>query len=98
MPFGIEFYIDDIDDSKLIYQVIIDNPDYELNNVKVLVIHNVKTNDIFPSVGIVVDKTVTINEDNKGIILMGYIDETNDIEFKVLVETNNNKYIYQYSY
>ena len=78
MPFGIEFYIDDIDDSKLIYQVIIDNPDYELNNVKVLVIHNVKTNDIFPSVGIV--------------------DETNGIEFKVLVETNNNKYIYQYSY
>lgn len=97
LPCKIEFYIDNVNENRIIYQVIIDEPSYELKNVKALVVHNAKTKDIFPSIGIV-DEPITLNQDNKGIILMGYIDKTSDIEFKVLIETDTEKYLYHYSY
>ena len=96
IPFDIEFYIDNVNENRIIYQVIIDNPKIETDNVTALVIHDGETNDIFPSVGIVDDK-VDLNID-KGIILLGYVDQTSNINFKVLIETNNNQYVYQYKY
>ena len=96
IPFDIEFYIDNVNENRIIYQVIIDNPQIETDNVTALVIHDGKTNDIFPSVGIV-DEPIDLNID-KGIILLGYIDQTSDINFKVLIETNNQQYIYEYKY
>ncbi len=96
IPFDIEFYIDNVNENRIIYQVIIDNPQIETDNVTALVIHDGKTNDIFPSVGIV-DEPINLNID-KGIILLGYIDQTSDINFKVLIETNNQQYIYEYKY
>lgn len=96
IPFDIEFYIDNVNENRIIYQVIIDNPQIETDNVTALVIHDGKTNDIFPNVGIV-DEPIDLNID-KGIILLGYIDQTSDINFKVLIETNNQQYIYEYKY
>ena len=96
IPFDIEFYIDNVNENRIIYQVIIDNPKIETDNVTALVIHDGETNDIFPSVGIVDDK-VDLNID-KGIILLGYVAQTSNINFKVLIETNNNQYVYQYKY
>lgn len=96
IPFDIEFYIDNVNENRIIYQVIIDNPQIETDNVTALVIHDGKTNDIFPSVGIV-DEPIDLNID-KGIILLGYIDQTSDINFRVLIETNNQQYIYEYKY
>ena len=96
IPFDIEFYIDNVNENRIIYQVIIDNPQIETDNVTALVIHDGKTNDIFPSVGIV-DEPIDLNID-KGIILLGYIDQISDINFKVLIETNNQQYIYEYKY
>ena len=48
------------------------------------------------SKGIIVDETINLNE-QKGIILMGYINKTEDINFKVLIETDQ-KYVYTYNY
>ena len=95
IPFDIEFNIDNVNENRIIYQVIIDNPKVDASNVKALVIHDAKTEDIFPSVGIV-DETINLNE-QKGIILMGYINKTKDINFKVLIETDQ-KYVYSYNY
>lgn len=95
IPFDVEFNIDDVNENRIIYQVIIDNPKVDASNVKALVIHDAKTEDIFPSVGIV-DETINLNE-HKGIILMGYINKTEDINFKVLIETDQ-KYVYTYNY
>lgn len=95
IPFDIEFNIDNVNENRIIYQVIIDNPKVDASNVKALVIHDAKTEDIFPSVGIV-DEAINLNE-QKGIILMGYINKTEDINFKVLIETDQ-KYIYTYNY
>ncbi len=95
-PFDVNFYIDEVNEERLIYQVIIDNPQIEASEVLALVIHDGKTEDIFPSVGIVDDK-VNLKEE-KGIILIGYVQKEEEIKFKVLVETNNNQYIYEYKY
>ncbi len=96
IPFDINFYIDNVNENRIIYQVIIDNPKVEANKVKSLVIHDVVTKDIFPSVGIV-DEEINLNEE-KGIILIGYVDKISDINFKVLIETEDNKYFYTYNY
>ena len=96
IPFDIDFYIDNVNEERIIYQVIIDNPKVEATSVKALVIHDVKTDDIFPSVGLV-DDPINLNEE-KGIILIGYVNKTKDINFKVLIENENNKYIYEYNY
>ena len=95
IPFDIEFNIDNVNENRIIYQVIIDNPKVDASGVKALVIHDAKTEDIFPSVGIV-DETINLNE-QKGIILMGYINKTEDINFKVLIETDQ-RYVYNYNY
>ena len=97
LPFDINFYIDSVNEERIIYQVIIDNSKINLSDVKALVIHDAYTTDIYPSIGIL-DDTTSLNEDNKGIILIGYANKTKDINFKVLVETNNNKYFYSYNY
>ena len=96
IPFNIEFNIDNVNDNRIIYQVIIDEPKVEATNVKALVIHDVKTKDIFPSVGIV-DEPIDLQKE-KGIILIGYVDQTDDINFKLLIETEDNQYIYEYNY
>ena len=95
IPFDIEFNIDNVNENRIIYQIIIDNPKVDASSVKALVIHDAKTEDIFPSVGIV-DETINLNE-QKGIILMGYINKTEDINFKVLIETDQ-RYVYNYNY
>lgn len=97
VPFDVNVYMDEVNESKWIYQVVIDNAKEELKNIKALVIHNVKTQDVFPSVGIV-DEPITLNEKTKGINLIGYVDKKEAIEFKILVETNNQKYIVIYNY
>ena len=38
IPFDIEFYIDNVNENRIIYQVIIDNPQIETDNVTALVI------------------------------------------------------------
>ena len=96
IPFNIEFYIDNVNENRLIYQVIIDNPQIDADSITALVIHNGETSDIFPSVGIV-DEKVNLNEE-KGIILLGYVNQTSNLVFKVLIETNNQQYIYEYKY
>lgn len=95
MPFKVEFYIDD-SDSLMVYQVVIDEAEYELDNVKAIVIHNVKTDNIFPSIG-VVDDTINLDSNTKGINLIGYV-EKQDVQFKVYVEIADKSYTYIYNY
>lgn len=95
IPFDINFYIDDSEEI-LIYQIIIDNSRLELNDIKAIVIHDVKTDNIFPSIG-VVDEPIDLNSEVKGINLIGQTSKQ-DIEFKVYIETNNTSYAYIYRY
>ena len=93
IPFDISISIDEFTNAEYMYKVIIDNPKKELKNIEALVIHDMPTEDIYPSSGIFDDKynllPNDINKDinnAKGIILIGYINDNKDITFKVLVK------------
>lgn len=100
IPFSIQVYLDKLLDDEISYRVIIDNPKYDLFNVEALAIHNIETNDIFPSIGIFDETVNLVNEvkninDTKGIILTGYISTELDLdefdaEFRVLVKYSDS--------
>lgn len=100
LPFSIEIQYDKVDD-EVRYQVIIDNPVQDIKNIKALAIHNMHTDDIFPSIGIFDDKVDLLKDKSpSGVILVGYIPYEGEIEdlncqIKVLVEyeIDNNKNI-----
>ncbi len=100
LPFNINISIKKLTEEKAMYQVIIDKPQYLLYNVKAIVIHNKKTDDIFPSLGIVDDSVnlaSSLKENfSKGIILTGYLDNNvvNNTTFKILIEYSLNDKVY----
>lgn len=112
IPFSIDITVNKLTDDELSYHVIIDNPLVDVRNMKVLVVHDVMTDAIFPSVGIV-DESVSLTNDKdkvdlennivKGIALVGYlpIDINSDILFKILIEyldeKNNKETVYYVS-
>ena len=80
-------------EEKISYDVVISNPKENMNNVKVIVVHNYYTEEVFPSIGLI-DKTTSLKvgdgEDNQ-IKLSGTIETTNDIanldlELKILIK------------
>ena len=62
------------------YQVIIDKPKKDLKNIEAIATHDQQTDDIFPSIGVFDKKEELLKNDKNGIILVGYIPYTKDIE------------------
>lgn len=107
IPFSIDISVEKLTDMELIYHVIIDEPKIDAKDVSVLVIHDIETENIFPSLGIIDDKVdLLINNENnsiKGIALVGYlpIDIETEINFKLRIEYKDdqkNKNIDYYLY
>lgn len=97
-PFNLELVIDKITKKEVRYQIILDNVTKDLDDISILAIHDKKTEDIYPSIGIFDEtESLKVGEKPSGLILVGYIDYKGDIEdfksvFKVLVKYKiNNK-------
>lgn len=101
IPCDLEITYDRISDTQVSYQIILDNPKEDIRNLNVVVSHNMKTHDGYPSIGVfdvkpinlVVEKTE--DETNKGVILVGYIDYVGELEdfhpeFKILINFIND--------
>ena len=92
---SIQINIDRIDEETISYTTVISNPKEDMHNIKLLIIHNYFTEEIFPTVGIFDEtKELLINEDKK-ITLVGFIDTSKDIkdlnlEFKIWIEYTDN--------
>ncbi len=92
LPFNIEINLEELSKGQYIYELKIDNAKYKCENLEILIVHNKETEDIFPSLGIVEDKltlwNITDKKSNiaKGILLMGYVQSVDDIEFRVLIK------------
>jgi hypothetical protein len=89
--YDINITYDYLSNDELMYQVIIDNPKESISDLQVIVLHNIETNDIFPSYGFYGDE-MDNNIPFKGINLLGYIDTNNindELVFKVMVKYNN---------
>ncbi len=101
-PFLIEASTEQITDDEVMYHVIIDSPQEALYQVKAMVIHDQKTEDIYPSIG-VLDAPVNlipgyIKEEEgcvKGIALVGYFpyqdSSSLDVSFRLMVEWQDQK-------
>lgn len=110
IPFEINITVRDLIDNELIYRVYIDNVKENIYDIETIAIHNLPTEDIFPTSGVFdnkVDLLIDKKENSsKGIILGGYIEYKNNFNatFKVLVKYKNDKnksntiyYIKQYT-
>lgn len=85
------------DEEKITYKTIINNPKENMNNIKVLVIHNQYVEKVFPSIGLMDNeaKSLLITEENQEINLTGNLDTTIDIteldlEFRIWLEYEDN--------
>lgn len=100
VPFDVNVTYDKLDDEEVRYQVVIDNPKENIKNIKALAVHNMHTDDIFPSIGIFDDSVdLLLESESKGVILVGYIPYEGDLddfdcEMKVLIsyEINEKEY------
>lgn len=112
LPFEIEVSLDTLVEGELVYSVVIDQPKVPMKNIKALVVHDAKTTDIFPSVGIfdtplnLIPNEVNQEKKNvKGIALVGYIETDKSVgafhmNIRVLVsyedEEGNRHQLYSY--
>lgn len=87
IPFDINVVLEKDIDGELTYTVIMDNPKEEVKKIEAIAIHNFKTDDMYPSIGIFDDKLNLIpnkiDKDNnivEGIILVGYIKYTGSVD------------------
>ena len=81
----VSVFIDRIDEEKVSYEMIVENPSINMNNIKAILIHNYYTEQLFPSVGIFDDPVdLIVNSGNK-ITLKGEIETDNDIDSLNLV-------------
>ncbi len=98
IPFDIEIKVDKLTNDINMYQFIMDNVSESLYDVEALIIHDKKTDDIFPSIGVFDNKENLLkNKKPTGIVLVGYIDndKSKNITFKVLIkykDSNNKKH------
>ena len=103
-PFDIDVKYDKLTEDEVRYQVVIDNPRIEMLDVEAVAIHDKPTDDVFPSTGIFEEPMDLIpNKKPEGIILVGYIPSSKEIEdfeceIKVMIKYTyeNKKYTTYY--
>lgn len=80
-----------IDEEKVEYRVSLSNPKENMNDMKVLVVHNYYTEDVFPTIGLF-DNTVDllIDDNVKNIDDTADRDLDNDIELTGVIKTTND--------
>lgn len=91
LPCDITISIDRVNDESVSYTTIISNAKENMNNIKMMIVHNYFTEEVFPTIG-VFDKGRSLTaSDTSNITLVGYIDTTKDIkkldlELKIWIE------------
>lgn len=87
LPLDIDVIVEKYDDNLYSYSAIINRNDEEMNEVEALLIHNKETENIFPSLGIFDDKISV--KDKHGIKLSGYVENIENIEFRLMISYIN---------
>ncbi len=95
-PFEINISIERLTKYEITYHLVIDHFEQDVNNIKALVIHDQKTDDVYPSIGIYEEKVDLVRAKKKGILLVGYIDYSKDIKdfkgtFKAMISYTQGK-------
>ena len=83
--------VERVNDEIISYTTVVSNPREDMNSIKMMVVHNYFTEDVFPTVGVFEEgKDLLVGGDDK-ITLVGYIDTEKDIqelelELKIWIE------------
>ena len=108
IPCNIEITHDKITDGEISYQVTFDHLIENMNDINIVLIHNMETDDGYPSIGVYDEEPINllkepIKENKKGIILIGYFEYSGSLDklstqFKILInykdDIGNEKTIY----
>ena len=99
LPFDIVTTINRVDEEEVNYQTKINNPKENMHNIKVLLVHNYYSEDIFPTIGVFDEPKELLlnnyNDNNNEIILQDTIKTTTNLsklnlELKMLIEYTND--------
>lgn len=86
IPCDIEITYDKITEEEVSYQIIIDNPKENMRNINIVVSHDMKTADGYPSIGVFDTEPINLlvkqteENSNKGIVLVGYFKYSGELE------------------
>lgn len=87
--------IDRISDEVISYTTVLSNPKEDMKDIKMMVVHNYFTEEVFPTTGVFDDGKDLLKNTENSITLVGYIDTTKDIqmldlELKIWIEYTDN--------
>ena len=93
-PCEVTVSLDRVDEENISYNVLFHDAKENMNNLKILVIHNQYTEEVFPYIGLMDSKSRSLminSEDNKEITIKGSLESTSDIddldlEFRIWME------------
>ena len=90
IPLTIKVETEKLNDSLYVYRALIDKNDEDMKDIEALLIHNKESENAFPSMGIFEDKkSIYKDSEKKGIKLSGYVEDIDNIEFKLLIKYKN---------
>lgn len=83
--------VDRINNEVISYTTTVSNPKEDMKSIKMMVVHNYFTEDVFPTIGVFDSGRDLLAEDDNKLTLVGYIDTTKDIkklelELKIWIE------------
>lgn len=101
IPCEINITYDRITDDEVSYQIVFDELKENMRNINIVVSHDQETSDGYPSIGIFdeepinLNKTITVDNPSKGIVLVGYFKYSGELEdldatFKIAINYVND--------
>lgn len=86
LPLDIVINVDRLDEEEVFYQVILSNPNEDMYNIKVMVVHNYYSEEIYPTIGVFDEEEDLLKNDDEKLELTGTIKTTkniSDIDLKI---------------
>ena len=86
LPLDIVVNVDRLDEEEVVYKVILDDPKEDMYNIKVMVVHNYYSEEIYPTIGVFDEKEELLKGDDEKLELTGTIKTTkniSDIDLKI---------------
>lgn len=79
LPLDITINIDRTGEELINYQVILNNPKYNMYNIKAMVVHNYYSEEIYPTIGVFDEKEELLKDTDNKLELTGTIKTTKNI-------------------
>ena len=79
LPLDIVVNVDRLDEEEVVYKVILDDPKEDMYNIKVMVVHNYYSEEIYPTIGVFDEKEELLKGDDEKLELTGTIKTTKNI-------------------